>query len=660
MKHWLLFTLAAFVSQTLASAQTIPEAIMIPETLTQSGTATVTPDKGVSGEHGTWTVTYTVGAEGIAQGGGIRMQLPDEWHSGPRNSGNRLQTKDPKLDNYITANTTAPGVTLRCIVEEERDETLIKHSKKSLDGRTERFVFVVRALVTGGSMNEGDTINVVYGDTSGGSRGYFGSSVSALPLPILIALDHDGDNRFSLHEPSTHLEAIAGKPVYAQIHAPSQAQAGVPFVCRVAMLDKEFNPAGGPATFALTYPEGVSGPDTVEIYRDHAWNEFEVTAAKNGVVRIEGTWLGENRALLGNPTEVGETLPDRALYWGDLHSHTFYSWDGVGRDGFTYARYVSSLDFYAMTDHALQDEGGFKKGLNRANWEEYNNETRAWHAPGSFVTLHAYECSFGTPWGHHNVYFRNEPGALIYPGESSLSELWAALDAGNALTIPHHTGKFPAGVVFSPDDPEFRRNFEMYSGHGLSESYDPAHPLAFEQSDFTHESKSAEGAVNLQDAWRLGLQVSAIASSDDHRAHPGVAMYGLAAVRATALDRDAIFQALYDRHTYATTGAKIILHFSVNGTPMGQTAPAKETSEIAIRAHGTDTILWVELLRWLPGEAAFSVVQRWEPGALDAELTCKDATPAPGAIYYVRLRQEKLVHKRIAMAWSSPVWIAQD
>jgi len=656
----LIFSLlVVLLGTTSLPAQTVPEPVMLPEAYSTQGTASVNPDKGISGEHGTWTVTYMVGESGIATGGGIRVQLPDEWHSGPRNSGNRLQTKDPKLDNYITANTTASGVTLQCIVEDERDETLIKHAKKSLDGRTERFVFVVRVIVTGGALKEGEAINVVYGDTSGGSKGYWGASVSALPLPILIALDLDGDSRFELHASDITLEALPGKPVYAQIHAPSNAQAGTPFLCRIAMLDKEFNPATGPATFTLTYPEGVTGPESLSIYRDHAWNEFEVTAAAPGIVRITGQWVDETRDLLGNPTEVTETLPERSLYWGDLHSHTRYSWDGVGRDAFTYARYVSSLDFYAMTDHAMSLEDGLMRGLNADNWEEYNSQTRAYHVPGSFVTLHAYECSFGTPWGHHNVYFRDEPGALVFPRESSLPQLWEALEKGNALTIPHHTGKFPAGVVFTPDAPEFRRNFEMYSGHGLSEVYDPAHPLAFEQSEFTHESKSAEGPVNLQDALRLGLQVSVIGSSDDHRAHPGIAMYGLAAVRATSLNRDAIFQGLYDKHTYATTGAKIILDFEVNGTTMGQQAPAHEKAGVHVKAHGTDVIEWVEVLRWLPGEAAFTVVQRWEPKALDFDVMWEDTETKPGAIYYTRLRQEKLVHKRVAMAWSSPVWVVK-
>ena len=67
------------------------------------GTVSVSPDAGVSGEYGTWTVRYTAGPDGIATGGGIRVQLPDEWHSGPRNSANLLQTEDPGAVHFISA-----------------------------------------------------------------------------------------------------------------------------------------------------------------------------------------------------------------------------------------------------------------------------------------------------------------------------------------------------------------------------------------------------------------------------------------------------------------------------------------------------------------------------------------------------------------------------
>ena len=43
----------------------------------EPGRLTVAPEVGVAGQYGTWTVRYRVGDEGMAPGGGLRVQLPD-------------------------------------------------------------------------------------------------------------------------------------------------------------------------------------------------------------------------------------------------------------------------------------------------------------------------------------------------------------------------------------------------------------------------------------------------------------------------------------------------------------------------------------------------------------------------------------------------------
>ena len=241
-----------------------------------------------------------------------------------------------------------------------------------------------------------------------------------------------------------------------------------------------------------------------------------------------------------------------------------------------------------MTDHSQTAVDGFTRGLGPQVWEEYQEATEANYAPGEFVTLHAYEASFRAPFDHHNVFFRGAPSPLLAPQTMTLPELWAQPEAGQALTIPHHTGKFPAPLTTDAHDPERRRNFEIYSAHGLSESYDPTHPLAFEQSDFTNYSTSAPDGLTAQDMWAQGLVLSTIAASDDHRSHPGQPHWGVAAVRAPELTREAIFDALYARRTYETTGARILLDFTVDGAPMGSETPAAGPPRLHVEAHGTE------------------------------------------------------------------------
>ena len=640
--------------------QEIPAPVMV-RGRTDAGVVSVSPEWGISGEFGTWTVSYGVGPGGIDTGGGIRVQLPDVWHSGPRNSANRLQATDPEQEHYVSAHTTRSGVALSTTVESETTMRLVKHAKESLDGRSERYVFVVRVVVRAGRLAEGDRIEVVYGDVGGGSPGYRAGAVASGPRAILLALDARGSNRFQLHANGPLLTARPGAPTALQLHAPSQGQVGRRSRFVVSAVDKENNAVFVPLEVELVAVTGeVENPRRVRMAEGQGHVVFYVTPQEEGVVRLRARVTDSRLESVSNPMLVGETEPPDPLFWGDLHSHTRFSWDGVGDGNFAYARHISVLDFYAMTDHLLLPREEKTRGLSQAHWEEYTALTERHHDPGSFVTLHAYECSLPAPFGHHNIYFRGRPAALFFPSIFTLPEIWAALDDGQALTVPHHTGKFPGGVDFSIHDPGFRRNFELYSAHGLSETFNPDHALSFERSDFTAPSVSLQSPANAQDAWKQGLQLSTLAASDDHRAHPGLPHYGLTAVRASRLTRDAIFQALYDRRTYGTTGAKIILEVTVNGASMGQKTRLLRPTEVTVEAYGTHPIRGIEVLRYQPGQNDFEVVHRWKPGSLDFLGKYADAAVKPGAIYYVRLEQSVPVRGRAAMAWSSPVWIRHD
>src|SRR5687768_13875425 len=101
--HFFRAALVALLFGSALRAQP-PSPVILPDPIDE-GNVSVSPATGVSGEYGTWTVTYQAGARGIATGGGIRVQLPDTWHSGARNSAIRLQASDPKADNYVAART---------------------------------------------------------------------------------------------------------------------------------------------------------------------------------------------------------------------------------------------------------------------------------------------------------------------------------------------------------------------------------------------------------------------------------------------------------------------------------------------------------------------------------------------------------------------------
>ena len=644
---------------------------------------TVEPAFGIAGHYGTWTVTYTVGPGGIGPGGAVRVQLPDTWHAGERNSANRLQASDPTDDHYVAASGSGTDVRIEAEVESETSDFLVKSARRGLDGRAERYVFVARATVVSGSLREGETIEVVYGDTSQGSRGMRAAIVTTDPEPILVSVDRDGSGTF---EPVAHeatLTSRSGIATELLLTGPSALVVGEPAELHLAAVDLYSNPSvpfREEVTLRILQGDAEL-PATVRFPNGQGWTTVTLTPRREGIVRLEAVARADLLRTRSNPMQVFAARPADQIYWGDLHSHTEHSFDAVGGNVFAYARWVSGLDFHAMTDHSSgAGRAGFTRGLGPHVWDTYTAATDAHHAPGDFVTLHAYEASFPAPWGHHNVYFRGDPGPLLSPSQVTLPELWAALTAGEALTVPHHTNKFPQPLSLEDHDPELRRNFEIYSAHGLSEAYDPSHPLAFEQSEFTNRSTSARTGLSAQDAWVHGLRLSTIAASDDHRSQPGKPHWGLAAVRAPELTREAVFDALYARRTYGTTGARILLDFRVNDAPMGSeialeaplpatcagTSPecgalAAATAALAPRftviAHGTDVIESVEILRYSAPDGGFRVIHDLRPDAFDFEWSGRDGGFRDDAVYYVRLRQRAQVRGRIAMAWSSPIWV---
>ena len=627
------------------------------------GSVSVTPAGGTAAAYGTWTVTYRAGKSGVRKNGGIRVQLPDSWHSGIRNSANRLQASDPKEDNYVSSHCSRDGIRLRTWVEYEPGPGLVKNHRPGLDGRLSRYIYVIRVWVMNGDLKEGDTISVVYGDTSQGSRGFEAGIIATPAEPILLAVDLHGDGGFRLHPERPLLKLHAGPATELMVHGPATLVQGREAELLISVVDENQNPA---ASFAgqveLRVTAGQADvPSTVAFHSQRGWERVKILPKAPGIVRLSAA-AGPSLSATANPMKAFEREPELKTYWGDLHSHTHYSWDGVGHNNFEYAQNTSGLDFYAMTDHSDPAVGAFAEGLGPSVpdvWAEYNALTDRHYQPGQFVTIHAYECSLEAPYGHHNVYFRDKPGPLIAEGDVSLPGLWDALTAGQALTIPHHTGKMPFPIFWYPHNAELDRNIEIYSAHGLSESYDPSHPLSFENSTFTDPSKSVKGPQYAQDAWAQGLQLSTIASSDDHRAHPGQPQYGLAAVAATGLTRSEIFDALFQRRTYGTTGAKILLEFSIDGQPMGREVTSRANPSLRIEAHGTAEIETVEVLRCSKSEEGFKVLHTLRPGMPDFTWSASDESFREDSIYYVRLRQAGFLRGRIAMAWSSPIWVKQ-
>ena len=646
------------------------------------GRVEIAPETGQVGTWGTWVATYTAGPQGVAEGGGVQIALPVRWHQWLRNATRRLQTVDPTAPFYVTARSSRDDVGLGCKIPGETDNEYAKHPRLNLGGTRSmsRYGWTVSVTLERGALRPGDAIDVVYGDKSGGGRGFTPPLYAGSPEVVHAAVDATGEGEYRMlpRESLPLLSHTPGPPVELLIVLPSRSVVGERGSARLVALDEYQNPVSAPdilVRLVVAEGEAVLEPSAIDLGGPATLGSCEVafTPIAPGVVRVRGTSEDGNLHSLSNPSKVYPEPPGERLYWGDIHSHSQYSEDGTGTDDdqFRYARHGSLLDVFAASDH------NGRGSLNVDDWRQTVEDTIRWYEPGRFVTVFGFESSYGKPYGHHNVYYADPEGAFWQLEDMTLEEAWERGTPGEMLTIPHHTGGTmgapPSGVNhdWSIHDPRFRTNAEIYSSHGHSEEYAPNHPLSMEVSDFTFQGSQDPGNY-LQDAWLAGLKLGVIASSDNHMSQPGKEGFGTMAVWAPELTRQAVFDAIRERRTYGTTGSRIYLEFYVNGRPMGsdiEIAPG-ERARVQVEVLGTSPLRWVEVLRAdldRPDEG-FEVVHReWSSGwsgppfgskpMTDVQLYWTDDSPPPNGMYYVRVRQSDIVHGRVAEGWSSPVWV---
>lgn len=292
-------------------------------------------------------------------------------------------------------------------------------------------------------------------------------------------------------------------------------------------------------------------------------------------------------------------------YFGDIHNHCDLSYGhGSAEDAFHNAQL--QLDFASVTLHAhwpdlptddpqlgylvRYHEEGFKKAL--ANWSHYKEIIERFQQDGSFVTFPSFEWhSMG--YGDHCIYFKdNAPSEIITAPD--LPGMRQALRELNlpALMIPHHIGYKSGyrGINWSAFTEEFSPVVEVFSFHGLSESTTGPYPYLHSMGP-RHEHSSA------QYGWSQGHIFGIVGSTDHHNAHPGAYGFGRMGVWAEELSREGIWTAIQKRHTYALTGDRIQLAFSLNGALMGDICPPAEERALEVSVEGGDSIDYIEVLR---------------------------------------------------------------
>src|SRR5262249_58182788 len=87
--------------------------------------------------------------------------------------------------------------------------------------------------------------------------------------------------------------------------------------------------------------------------------------------------------------------------------------------------------------------------------------------------------------------------------------------------------------------------------------------------------------------WKLGHRFGVIASTDHHSAYPGSHGDGRLGVFATALTREALWEAFRARRVFAATGDRIDARLFVNDAWIGETIRAPAPRRLRVAARGS-------------------------------------------------------------------------
>ncbi len=630
--------------------------------------AHVEPPTAMAGVRDTWRVTLS--GLGVPEGGVVRLRLGGGRDN--KSDWTRPQADDPAADEYVTASCSGAA-------ELQVDAPAFERVAD----------IVVDMLVTGAPLAAEDEITVILGDTSGGGDGStpqtFSQPDKVFDVFVAMPPEGEGASQFVRAAGAPTLDVVGGMMDRLRVLAPATVPAGKRFAIAIKAEDVFGNVASlyqGELKIEISDDEICTGPEKVNFPGPGGVITVEgFHALSRGLVRIVAVDEISDIKYVSNPLLI--TVYDQSqLYFGVIHGHTRCS-DGIGsvEDYYSCMRDDNRLDFGAVADHDHDFE------TTDDDWAEIRRVTAEGNDPGRFVTLLGYEWA---KWrrngaGDRNVYYDADYQPMYRSGDEHYPtppELFAALRDHRAIVIPHHPASTGNFCDYADHDPEMERLVEIYSIWGCSErsAQDgnpfPMRPTGLPRSGFADvpidSGERPEGFV--QRALAMGRRLGFVGGGDDHDGHPGDPVAtgaepfryrdGLMGVWAPELTREAIFQAMYDRHTYATTGARMIVLCRVGDAFMGEELRVADRPELAAERTiegfiaGEARLAQVEVIR------NNQVVHSFRPEASEITFEWTDDEPLePLALepcddrerfvfYYLRVLQSDG-----EMAWASPVWL---
>lgn len=490
--------------------------------------------------------------------------------------------------------------------------------------------------------------------------------------PFLLYIDPKGKKQFE--DPEMFYMDIRGNVLdHIKVVAPSFVSRNKRFDVTVRFEDEFGN-------LTSNAPEDTLIELSYEHLRENL--KWKLFVPETGFITLPNLYFNEQGfytiQLLNMETkEVFRSAPIRCsseethfAHWGLLHgeSERVDSSENI-ENCLRHFRDERALTFFASSnfDHDEETPNDLWKLITQ-NISEFDEADR-------FSTF------LGSQWvgkpkeeGVRQFVYNKDNKALIRQKDAkfnTLKKVYKSHTPKELLSIPCFTMGNGNSFDFENFDPEFERVVEIYNSWGCSERTEKEGNTTPIKGPARKGVKEApEGALieALKSNCRFGFVAGGL---DDRGCYASFfeneqEQYfpGLTAIVSEEHTRQALWEALYNRSCYATTGARMITGISIAGTRMGGEVSTEEKPGLHINRHiagyvaGTTELQKVELIR--NGE----VLTTFEPEGYhyeyayddmvplsDVVLKPKDGSPS-FAFYYVRTTQED-GH----ISWSSPIWI---
>ena len=608
-----------------------------------AGRTTLTPSRGTVGEGATFEVTYTAGPHGLPGGARVRFAVPRAFST--------PQMEDADGAGYVEAQAW----------ERDGTETPVSIESAELSEDTHEQFDLICALSEG--LEAGGRLVLSYRTEDMYIFPWQRDEVERplwfahlAPLAAAVAVDERRRWIELLPENSHSFETLAGPAERLHLILPGRVHEDEEVSLHGIFSDRFRNvpeARGIPSHVRLTIVDEAGERDLgTPRGRFEAAHRFVMPLGRveKGLYRIRA-WDADTGELMAqsNPMQVlANDSKQPNVYWGEIHGHTEMS-DGTGgfEEMFRWARDEGVQDFAAAADHACY--------FTDNEWEWMQDVVNDYNARGGFVTLLGYE--WAGQQGHRCIYARGRRLRLfrgMTAGENTLDVVYEHFhDDDDVVSGPHHTG---ANGRMEFHDPSIERFIEIYSMWGASDRlgspkaplFPGANPLpadawlnagamlGFTGGGDCHEGKSG---WTPDDPSGQGSSLHGFAHQLRYRC-------GLTAALMPELRRRCLIDALRERQTWATTGARILLEFEASGVAMGDEGKADEV-EVQARVHAVQELERLEIIR--DGE----VVWTEEVEGLDADLEWTDTEPV-GERTWLYLH---VIQRDGEEAWSSPVWL---